>query len=258
MAFHGEVALITGGASGMGQLMALRLARGGARVAIIDRNQQALDATAALAPGITAIACDVTDAAQVQAAVEHIQQTLGPIDRLASSAGIMPALSVADMPAEKFSQVMRVNYEGMVNSVKAVLPQMLKRGRGDIILFGSLAGVVFAKNFSAYNASKAAVNAFGEVLGQELKGSGLRVLTVRPAAVNTPLIGQATGEGGLTALRKQAQSGRMATPEQIIDAIEAGIERGLGVVYPNAEAKVGQWLRRLSPSLAWKIVNAVG
>lgn len=256
MSSGNEVALITGGASGMGQLMALRLARAGRRVAIVDLNQKALDATATQANGIHAFACDVTDAAQLQSLVDRVEQELGPIGRLATAAGIMPAQSVSAMPVERFAQVMRVNYEGMVNTVKAVLPHMQARGRGDIILFGSLAGVVFSQNFAAYGASKAAVNAFGEVLAEELRGSGLRVLTVRPGAVDTPLIQQATGEGGLKGLQKQASSGRMASPEQILDAIEAGLQKGLSVVYPNAEAKIGQLLRRLSPSLTWKIANA--
>ncbi|MFP5305125.1 MAG: SDR family NAD(P)-dependent oxidoreductase [Gammaproteobacteria bacterium] len=256
MAFHGKVALITGGASGMGQAMALRLARAGAQVAVVDLNAEALEATARQAGGIRAYPCDVSSSEQLQSVVERVRAELGPIDRLASAAGIMPARSIVDMPAERFAQVMRVNYEGTVNVVKSVLPQMLERRSGEIILFGSLAGVIFSKNFAAYGASKAAINAFGEVLAQELRNSGIRVLTVRPAAVNTPLISQATGEGGLTGLRKQARSGRMASPEQIIDAVEAGLDKGLDVVYPNAEARIGQWLRRLSPALTWKIANA--
>ena len=256
MAFHGKVGLISGGASGMGRLMALRLAQAGAKVAILDRDERGLAETSRQHEGIRAYTCDVSNAALVQSIAQEVEQTLGTIDRVVAAAGIMPAMSIATMSADKFAHVMRVNYEGAVNVVKAVVPQMLARRHGDIVLFGSLAGVIFSQNFAAYGASKAAVNAFGEVLAEELKGSGIRVLTVRPAAVDTPLINQATGEGGLKGLRKQAQSGRMAKPEQVLDALETALEKGHSVVYPNAEAKLGQFLRRLSPRLTWTIANA--
>lgn len=258
MSYKGKVALITGGASGMGRVMALRLAQGGAAVGVIDMNRQALDEIAALQPGIRAYACDVTDPAAIQALVARFEQEAGPIDRLACSAGIMPALRVADMPVEKFAQVMRVNYEGTVNTVKAVLPSMQQRRSGEIILFGSLAGVVYIQGFGAYCASKAAVNAFGEVLAQELAGSGIRVMNVRPAGVKTPLIHQAVGEGGLKSLRQQADSGKLASPEAIIDAIESAIGQGKSVLYPTGDAWFGQLLRRFSPALTWRLINAVG
>lgn len=250
------VALITGGGSGMGRAMALRLARAGWRVAVADVNRPGLEETAAQAAGMATFFCDVTDAQAVAQVVAEVELQWGGIDRLAVSAGIMPARSIADMPAETFAKVMRINYEGLVYTVKAVLPRMQERRRGEIVIFGSLAGVVFSQNFAAYNASKAAVNAFGEVLAHELGDSGIRVLTVRPAAVATPLIDQATGDGGLAGLRRQARSGRMATPDQIIDAIESGLRQGRYVVYPNAESRIGALLRRLAPELTWKLANA--
>ena len=251
-----KVALITGGGSGMGQVLALRMARAGTKVAIVDLNEAGMAATVRQSRGIHAYRCDVSDAAAIALVVDQVERELGPIHRLAVSAGIMPAASVEQMSAETFAKVMRINYEGMVYAVKAVLPKLRLRKEGEIVLFGSLAGVVFSKNFAAYGASKAAVNAFGEVLAQELSGSGIRVLTVRPAAVATPLIQQATGEGGLAGLRKQAKSGRMATPDQIIDAVEAGLAKGRYYVYPTAESRFGALMRRFAPELTWKLANA--
>lgn len=253
MAFRGKVALITGGGSGMGRVMALRLAAAGAKVAIVDLNEKGMADVAAQHPSVTAFKCNVTDAAEVEAVVRQVENTLGPIDRLGAAAGIMPGDTLDDMSAERINQIMRVNYEGTVHAVKAVLPGMRARGSGDIILFGSLAGVVFTKGMGAYNASKAAVNAFGEVLAHELRGSGLRITTVRPGAVNTPLIGQATE--AVKSLREVAEKGQMAAPETIIDAIEAGLERGDRWIYPTGEARVMQWLRRFSPALTWALIN---
>lgn len=252
-----KVALITGGGSGLGREMAMRLAQAGARVALVDRDPAGLDTTLQLAPGSRAYACDVTDGAAIADVVARVERELGPVHRLAIAAGIMPAASVEQMPAETFARVMRVNYEGLVYTVKAALPAMKQRGAGEIILFGSLAGVVYSQNFAAYGASKAAVNAFGEVLAHELHGSGIQVLTVRPAAVATPLIRQATGEGGLAGLRKQVRSGRLSTAAQILDAMEAALRKRPRryYLYPTAEARAGQWLRRFAPEFTWKLAN---
>ncbi|HKY92957.1 MAG TPA: SDR family oxidoreductase [Nevskiaceae bacterium] len=253
-----RIALITGGASGMGRVMAVRLADRGWRVAIVDLNPAMLAETAGLAPGIRTYTADVADTAQVRDVVGKITADMGPIDRLATAAAIMPALAIDAMPAETFAKVMRVNYEGTVNFVKAVLPQMRSRGSGEIVLFGSTAGVIPAEHFAAYGATKAAVNLFGEVLSQETRGTGIRVLTVRPAAVNTPLIAQASGEGGLKGLDRQLKKGTMTGPETIVDAIEAALAKpGLDVLYPTGEAWFAQFIRRLSPGLTWKLVRAM-
>lgn len=253
-----RIAVITGGASGMGRVMASRLAQGGWRVAIVDLNAAMLSETARLSPGITPYTADVADAAQVRDVVARITAELGPIDRLATAAAIMPALAIDAMPAETFAKVMRINYEGTVNFVKAVLPQMQERRAGQIVLFGSTAGVIPAEHFAAYGATKAAVNLFGEVLAQETRGSGIRVLQVRPAAVNTPLIAQASGEGGLKGLDRQLKKGSMAGPETIVDAIEAALAKpGADVLYPTGEAWFAQFIRRLSPGLTWKLVRAM-
>lgn len=254
MAFHGKVALVTGGGSGMGQSMALRLAEQGAQVAIADVNEDALRSTAAKSSNLTSFPCDVTDPAAVAAMVEAVTARLGPIDRLAHAAGIMPGQSIADMPVETFIRVMHINYCGTVAVTKAVLPRMLERSSGDLILFGSSAGVALSTNLAAYCASKAAVNTFGEILYHEHRDSGLRILLVCPSTVDTPLVKQAL-DGGPQGLRKAARAGRMATPEAIIDAIETGLEKGKWCIFPG-EAAAGYFLRRYAPGLLWKITES--
>lgn len=252
-----KVALITGGASGMGKEMAVLLAIQGARVVIADLNQKSLDTVTMAYPQIHAIRCDVTDPVAVQELLDTVESEIGPVFRLTVSAGIMPAGTVMDMATEVFARAMRINYEGLIYTVKSALPYLMQRKQGQIVLLGSLAGEVFSQNFSAYGASKAAVNAFGEVLAEELRGTGVQVLTVRPAAVSTPLVQQATGKGGLTGLRKQLSSGRMASAETIITAIEHALSSGHhGHLHPTAEAKIGSWLRRFVPRLVWRIANA--
>ena len=109
MAFKGKVALVTGGASGMGQLDALRLAKQGAKVAIMDLNDKGLQETAAQSPNIKPYRCDVSNLEEVRQVVAQIEQDLGPIDRLTHCAAIMPGQSIKDMPAELINKVMAIN-----------------------------------------------------------------------------------------------------------------------------------------------------
>ncbi|MDB5969886.1 MAG: hypothetical protein JWQ90_2336 [Hydrocarboniphaga sp.] len=255
MAFHGKVALVTGGGSGMGRAMALRHAQQGAKVAILDLNETALADTAALSPKLKAYRCDVTDEEQVIDTVARIEAELGPIDRGVHAAGIMPGDTILNMSSQKITQVMKVNYFGTVHVTKALLPRLLERKHGDLICFGSITGYAFSTSFSAYCASKAAVNAYMEILIHEHQKSGLRILLVAPPAVDTPLINQAL-ETGPAAIRMVKEKKRMASVDSILDAIETAIEKGQTIVLPG-EAKPTYLLRRLSPKLLWKISDKV-
>ena len=163
MAFHGKVAVVTGGASGMGRVTALRLANQGAQVAIVDLNEKALSETSEESFNITPFKCDVSDLEQVKVLIGDIESALGPIDRLTHCAAIMPGQSLMEMPAEKISQVMTINYGGTVNMVKTLMPLMEARGGGDIIMFGSMAGDVLTHNLGAECAAKSATHTFAEV-----------------------------------------------------------------------------------------------
>lgn len=255
MAFHGNLAVVTGGASGMGRVASLRLAQQGVKVAIVDLNDRALQETAAESDNITPFKCDVSDLEQVKQLIGTIESTLGPIDRLTHCAAIMPGQSLQDMPAEKITGMMNINYGGTVNLVKTVMPLMEQRGSGDIIMFGSMAGDVLTHNLGAYCASKSATNTFAEVLVRENLDSPIRLLLVCPPMVNTPLVKQAIDHGP-GSLQMAKDSGRMATPESIIDAIEVAIEKGRWVVRPGEAAFMVLW-RRLFPGLLWKVMEKV-
>jgi len=252
MAFHGKVALVTGGASGMGRLTALRLAKQGAKVAIVDLNQEALTTTAAESSNIFPFSCDVSNLTQVQALVCEVESSVGPIDRLTHCAAIMPGQSLRDMPAEKINQTMSVNYFGTVNMVKTIMPLMEQRGAGDIIIFGSMLGDVPMHNMGAYCATKSATNAFAEVLVHENKNSPIRFLLVCPPMVDTPLVNQAL-EDGPEGLKTAKKTGKMSTPESIIDATEKALEKGQWIVRPNEAGFLVLW-RRLFPGLLWRMM----
>lgn len=254
MAFHGRVALVTGAASGMGRISAWRLADHGAQVAAIDLDEAGLGETAKDRPNIHPIACDVADLDQVKALVDRVQSDLGAIDRLTHAAAIMPASLLAEMPPDRIHHVMRVNFEGTVNVTLSVLPGMRERRSGDVILFGSLAGYVPQLHMGAYDASKAAVNMFGEVLARECEGSGIRITLVCPPMVDTPLLEQVKEGSNPRAVQLGIEQGRAMNPNIVVDTIEKELERGTRIILPSFEAKTLHRLRRFAPGFLWRII----
>ena len=253
MSTAAKVALVTGGASGMGQIYARRLAAGGARVAIFDVNQAGLDATAAESDNITAYHCDISSLEDVNNKVAQVESELGPIDTLVHAAALMPAFAVADHSHEGMEQLFRINYFGTTYMVRAVLPSMQARKTGRIIVFGSIAGIALVPKMGAYCATKAAVNAYIEVLQNEIRHTGVRAHLVCPPAVNTPLVDQTIDTDTPGSIKESKEKGRLADPEKIIDAIEKGVAKDKDIIYPS-EAKFLYFWRALAPKLWWKTV----
>ncbi len=249
----GKVAIVTGGASGMGQIIARRLANGGARVAIFDVNEQALQSTAAESDNITAFHCDISSLEQVEARVAEVIASLGPIDLLVHAAALMPSHLLVDHTHEGMERLFRINYFGTTYMVRAVLPGMMERKTGRIIAFGSIAGIALVPKMGAYCATKAAVNAYMEVLQHEIRSSGVRAHLICPPAVNTTLIDQTLATDSPASIIEARKSGRLADPEKIVNAIEKGVARDRDIIYPG-EAKLLYLWRALLPGLWWKTV----
>lgn len=155
-----------------------------------------------------------------------VEAELGPIDRVVHAAGIMPGAPLLEEDPERTKRVMRVNYEGTVNVVSATLPQMVQRRKGDLVCFGSVAGEALTPRLGAYCASKAAVNAYVEILAKENAGKGVRILLACPPMVNTPLLNQSLDSDGPKSLRQAIDQNMLAKPEDVLDALEASLERG--------------------------------
>jgi NAD(P)-dependent dehydrogenase (short-subunit alcohol dehydrogenase family) len=249
----GKVAIVTGGASGMGQITARRLARQGAKVAIFDVNEQGLHDTAAESNNITAFRCDISSLQDVEAKVAQVAAELGPIELLVHAAALMPSHKLIDHTHEGMEKLFRINYFGTTYMIRAVLPAMLERRRGRIIAFGSIAGIALVPKMGAYCATKAAVNAYVEVLQNEIRKSGVRVHLVCPPAVNTPLVDQTIATDTPGSIIEAKKSGRLADPEKMIDAIEKGVRKDQDIIYPK-EAKLLYLWRALLPKLWWKVV----
>lgn len=257
MAFRGKVALVTGGASGMGRMSCIRLAEQGAKVVAVDMDEEGLASLESQYRNVTTHKCDVSDYEQVQAVVEQTTNDIGDIDRLTHAAAIMPCATINDMPVETFIRQMRINYEGTVYLVKSILPGMLERDRGDIICFGSIAGEVPLPKAGGYCATKAATNAFVKQLILENSDNNIRILLMCPPPVNTSLLSEAkTGQKGFSDKQLEAymKRGVVVPPEFILDEIEKGLEKNKKVVFPGYFAKAVVNLYKVSPSQVGKML----
>ena len=250
---QGKVALVTGGASGMGRITALRLADRGAKVAIFDLNEEGLADTAAQNNAIRPFRCDISDPREVEERVAEVAASLGPVDLLVHAAALMPSHTLVDETNEGMERLFQINYFGTVYMIKAVLPAMLERGAGRIIAFGSIAGIALVPKMGAYCATKAAVNAYMEVLQNEIRDTGVRAHLVCPPAVNTPLVDQTLATDTPGSIIESKKSGRLADPEKMIDAIDKGVARDRDIIYPGEARFLYLW-RALFPRLWWKTV----
>lgn len=183
------VAWITGASSGIGRELALGLARAGRPVAASARGRERLQALAeSAAPGrVLPLPLDVTEAAAVTEAVGRIEVELGPIELAVLNAGDYRPMRVRDFNAALFRQLIEVNYLGVVHCLDALLPRMLARGAGQILITASVAGYRGLPQAAPYGATKAALINLAESLRTELDGSGVVVRVINPGFVRSPL-----------------------------------------------------------------------
>jgi 2-dehydro-3-deoxy-L-rhamnonate dehydrogenase (NAD+) len=206
--FAGRVALVTGGASGIGAATARRLLEEGARVASLDLEAKAPD-------GVFGLAGDVASSADVEDAVAAIRVELGHIDVLVCSAGVPGAsLSTVDVPDEEWKRVLAINADGVFYCNRAVLPSMLERGYGRIVNVSSIAGKEGNPMAAAYSASKAAVIALTKAIGKDVAGSGVLVNCVAPAVIETPILEGITNEH-IAYMVDRIPMGRMGEPHEV-------------------------------------------
>lgn len=185
------VTLITGASAGIGAALARELARRGHAVGLVARREPLLAELGEeirKAGGKAAwAAADVTDRAQVEAAVRAIEAELGPVELLVANAGGAAPVAAHKVPVESWVSVLRLNVEGVMYSVGAVLPGMLARGKGHLAAVSSVAGYRGLPASGFYSGSKAAVTVFFESLRVDLRSRGIAVSTIHPGFIATPL-----------------------------------------------------------------------
>jgi NAD(P)-dependent dehydrogenase (short-subunit alcohol dehydrogenase family) len=187
----GQVALVTGGGRGVGAGIARELADAGARVAVAARTREQVEQVAQEIDGL-ALEVDVTDRAAVERMVAETERQLGPLELLVANAGIGGGEDEGawNVDVEWWWRILEVNVLGTYLCCRAVIPAMIERRRGRIVITGSGASYLPGSTNSAYSASKAAVGRFGEILARQLEPQGVPVFVFSPGLVQTQLTGR--------------------------------------------------------------------
>lgn len=223
LGLDGRVAVVTGAAGGIGAEIVAQLVRHRAAVALVDRDGAALEELAerlrkeaaadpdASEPRLLAVPADVSDGGEVAAAVERVEEGLGPITHLVNAAGILRPGPVAGLTERDWDDTLAVNATGVYLMSRAVAARMAPRGFGAIVTVTSNAARTARTGMAAYAASKAAAQAFTKCLGLELAGTGVRCNVVAPGSTDTPMLtslweGEDAGRPSIEAPRRRTAS----------------------------------------------------
>jgi NAD(P)-dependent dehydrogenase (short-subunit alcohol dehydrogenase family) len=218
-----RVALVTGGASGIGLATVERLLASGWKVAIVDRDEKALEThrkqyagsgSAFLTP------LDVTDEAAAQRVVAQVCDHLGGLDGVLNSAGIAADIPALDTPIELFRKILDINVTGTFIVARAAAQLMKDRGGGAIVNMASVSGLRGNKGRSGYGASKGAVVVLTQVLANDLARYGIRVNAVAPGPVNTPMVKAMHVDTDRALWARHLPMRRYAEPAEIANVIE--------------------------------------
>ena len=253
----GRTAFVSGAASGIGRAVAQRLSLHGCPVAIVDQDEHELERTAESLPGpVLARRLDVRDRhAQMAFAAEVAEWAPAPLGMVFNNAGVATSQSVADAAVEDDEWVWSINFEGVVNGVRAYLPILLRQGSGVIVNTSSVFGLLGMPFQSAYCASKFAVRGFTDSLRQELRGTGVRAATVHPGGVKTNIVRNARYHAdhlGLLPTKEDAaqQFDKLAvtTPERAAEIIHERVKAGKSRILVGPDAYLFDALARVAPS----------
>ena len=244
-----QVAIVTGASSGIGRATALALAGEGACVVLAARNATALQEVAqsirALGRGALVVPTDVTHQDQVERLAAETLTRWGRVDILVANAGAYVRCPIADLTVAEVERSMAVNFYGALYAVLAVLPHMLNRGSGHLVLVSSVDGRKGLPPDAPYVAAKFALSGFGDVLRQELYGTGVHTTIVFPGRVDTPMI---------ATLRVPWMSAKVP-PEAVARVIVRAIRRRQAEMIIPFQARALVYLNTLSPRLGDWIVR---
>ena len=233
--FDGLVALVTGGASGIGAATAAVLQERGARVAVLDRSTDTAPAD------VLAVPCDVTDPASVDRAVALVVERLGGLDIVVNNAGVGATGAVGDNPDDEWARVLDVNVTGIARVTRAALAHLRRSEHAAVVNMCSAVAFVGVPQRALYSASKGAVLALTLAMAADHVRDGIRVNAVAPGTTDTPWVGRLLDAAedpaaAAAALRARQPLGRLVTAEEVAHAVAA-------LASPLAAATTGTVLR---------------
>jgi len=256
-------ALVTGAASGIGRALALELARKGARVALVDIDRAGLASVLGevrrLAPDVEASAhvIDLADPEAVDALAKAALSELGHVDLLVNNAGVAVVSPLVRMTTSDWSLLTGVNVWGPIRLTQALLPSMLARKSGRIVMTASLAGLIGAPGMVAYSTTKFAIVGFTEALRHEVEGQGVGVTLVCPGYVRTGFHAATRYRNdGFEQFLDHAPRWYGLSAERVAAIALDAVARGQSLVTIGPE-KAGWLLKRLSPELAFGVTRWV-
>jgi short-subunit dehydrogenase len=244
--YRDKTAVITGASSGIGRLLALRVARAGAHVALVARREADLRQLAGEIEKnggqALVLPCDVAERADVFACAEQAIRAFGAVDILVNNAGYGHHRRFLEWDLDDMERMLRVNFLGALYWTKALLPQMVERRAGWLVFMASVAGKLGVPEESAYVASKFAMVGLAEALSIELEDVGVHVLTVCPGTIDTPFF-----DAEALARMPPVSKRMMIPPERVVDAVFEALARGKYEVTVPRLVAAGYVVRALAP-----------
>jgi len=262
----GRPVMITGAASGIGRGLARRLSRLGSPVAIADIDEAGLKETASALRGtVLTRVLDVRDAQDVHRFADEVRDWLpAPLAAVFNNAGVAVTSSVLDAVPEDDQWLWDINFHGVVNGTRAFLPILAAQDSGAIVNTSSVYGLAGVPYQSAYCAAKFAVRGFTDALRQELRGTGVRAVTVHPGGITTNIARNARirkdPEGlGRTKeqLAAQFEAMTMTSPDKAADIIHKGLDRGRARILVGPDAYLFDALARITPTHYYDVLARV-
>ena len=257
---NGQVVWITGASSGIGEALALELARRGAKLVLSARREDELrrvaNATNLPPENVLVLPLDMTDEGSLPGHMRTVLNHFGQIDYVFQNAGITQRGTVAETKFDVYRQIMDVNFFGVVALTKAVLPHMISRKSGHFVVISSVAGKLGTKQRSGYCASKHALHGFFDALRAEIYEAGLHVTMVCPGYVKTPISLHALNADGQKHARMDQNQAIGMEPSECARQICNAVVQKREEVYVGGFETMGIYLKRFLPEILSRILRS--
>lgn len=258
--FENKVVWITGASSGIGEALAYAFAKAGAKLVLSARREEELKRVAAncklSADNCLILPFDVSKHEEAEAKAAEVLAKFGQVDVLINNAGLSHWSKIKDMSMDVLKQIMNTNFLGGAALTKAVLPSMLEKKKGQVVVISSILGKIVTHKQAAYNASKHALHGFFDTLRAEYSGNGIKVLIVCPGFVNTNVAKNSLDRNGNPIGRNNTMIENGLKPEyvakKILDAIKNNKEE---ILLAGGKEKFGVLLKRFAPGLFSKFIS---